>query len=132
MKKCSKCKEVKDLSEFGKDKNKKDKHSYTCKICRTENDYKRKNVLKNFHLTKKYGITLEEYNNLFFKQNGCCDICKKHQSEFKISLSVDHCHETGNIRGLLCSSCNRALGMYKESEEILLNAIKYIKKFGVI
>lgn len=78
------------------------------------------------HLSKNYGISVEEYNLLFEKQEGRCLICHKHQSELKRSLYVDHNHESGEVRGLLCASCNFLLGCAKDDINILLEAIKYL------
>lgn len=85
-----------------------------------------------------YGITLEEYNQILEKQKGCCAICGRHQSEThksrwkcKLSLSVDHNHITRQIRGLLCGTCNRAIGSLKVDElgdELLKKAIDYINR----
>ena len=61
-------------------------------------------------------------------QNGCCAICKGEEpSDFKGRLSIDHDHSSGKIRGLLCMKCNSGLGMFNDDEDILLNAIKYLK-----
>lgn len=79
---------------------------------------------------RKAGIknmTVKRYDELFLKQNESCGICKTHQSSFKRTLSVDHCHKTGNVRGLLCDNCNRALGYLKESKQIINNMLKYIE-----
>lgn len=79
----------------------------------------RKSVLKN-----KYNLTWEEYEKLFENQNGVCAICKG--IEEGRMLSVDHNHETGEVRGLLCGSCNRALGLFKDSPELLDIAKEYV------
>ena len=76
---------------------------------------------------KEYGITLDEYNEMFAEQNGCCAVCEKHQIEFKDSLSVDHCHETGDVRGLLCFKCNTGIGKLGDNIEGLERALKYLK-----
>ena len=78
------------------------------------------------HIWRKYKISLEQYQQMFDDQQGCCKICRRHQSEFKRRLGVDHCHKTGDVRGILCDDCNRGLGSYKDSEELLLSAIKYL------
>jgi len=83
--------------------------------------------VKNNELRKKFGITLEDYNKMYEEQNGCCKICNSSYSKEKQALSVDHCHITGKVRGLLCNTCNRALGMFKDSQEILESAAKYLK-----
>jgi len=77
-------------------------------------------------LISRYGITKEDYNLMFEKQNGNCAICCKHQSLFKKSLHVDHCHSTNRVRGLLCSKCNQAIGLFKDSQESMLRACKYL------
>ena len=68
-------------------------------------------------LKQKYGLTPEEYNRMFENQSGCCAICKKHQSEFKRRLAVDHDHGTGQVRGLLCGACNVLLGSMEKIEQ---------------
>lgn len=90
------------------------------------NSSKRKQMIKNGDLIRNFNITLDDYNKIFVDQEGCCAICKSHQSEFKLSLSVDHCHETGKIRGLLCGNCNMALGLLKDNILNLEEAIKYL------
>jgi len=86
-----------------------------------------KQKIKENYLINNYGINSENYNNMFNNQGGCCKICKIHQSELKISLCVDHDHVTGKIRGLLCSACNRAIGLLKDDYKILENAFMYLK-----
>ena len=81
---------------------------------------------KNNSLLKDHGITIEQYEMLFQKQDGKCAICLKHQTELRIRLAVDHCHKTNKIRGLLCDTCNRGIGFLKEDKEILTKAINYL------
>lgn len=81
---------------------------------------------KAYDLRKQFGITLEDYNQMFNNQNGCCAICNKHQGEFKKALAVDHNHSTGKIRGLLCFKCNTFLGKANDDVNVLSNAIKYL------
>ena len=83
---------------------------------------------KSRQLQKKYGITLDEYNQMFTDQNGCCAVCGKHESNQVRSLAVDHDHETGEVRELLCTSCNTSLGLLQENEEILLSMLAYIRR----
>jgi hypothetical protein len=83
--------------------------------------------IKNNMLKFSYGIGIEDYNQMFEIQGGCCAICGKHQSEFKKALCVDHNHETGQVRGLLCNACNSMLGYAFDNKIILGNAIKYLK-----
>jgi len=73
----------------------------------------------------KYGITPEYYEEMLNKQKGLCLICNSIMSEKNIC--IDHDHQTGKIRELLCRSCNVALGHFREDEEILKSAINYLK-----
>lgn len=77
-----------------------------------------------------YGIGLEDFLELLDKQRGKCAIClgvgfKMHEG-IKETLVVDHCHETGKVRGLLCNNCNRGLGLFKDSIGNLGAAIEYL------
>ena len=83
---------------------------------------------QNYHLKNTYGITMEDYDKLFQKQKGRCVICKKHQLELKNRLVVDHDHETGVIRGLLCYGCNSILGLSGDSRKVLENALLYLEE----
>ncbi len=82
-------------------------------------------------LKNKYNITLDDYNQMLFNQKGCCAICDIHHTKHRRSLSVDHCHTTGKIRGLLCDECNHMLGKVKDNITILKNSIKYLKHHGI-
>lgn len=81
-----------------------------------------------------YGITQDAYDNLLYKQNGVCAICGNPETVIirgtLCPLSVDHDHDTGAIRGLLCSTCNSALGLFKDNIENLSNAIDYLMGFN--
>jgi hypothetical protein len=84
-----------------------------------------RNQIKKISLKNNYNITLEEYNQLFESQNGKCAICNKEQQN-KL-LAVDHNHNTNQIRGLLCSKCNLALGLFYDNINNLKAAILYLK-----
>ena len=92
--------------------------------------YRQKHKAKARHgnLVRKYGIGLKEYDELFITQEGCCAICGTHQTELSRALVVDHNHETGEIRGLLCHKCNLTLGYVNDNIRVLINAIKYLEK----
>lgn len=84
-------------------------------------------IIRHDYLKKKYGISLEEFNQMVEKQNGCCAICGKHHSEnFMQSLCVDHDHKTGRVRGLLCRRCNAGIGNLNDSIQLLQNAVAYL------
>lgn len=82
-------------------------------------------INKNSRLKKIYGITLEEYKKLLSLQNNVCAICFR-PSDDKRDLSVDHNHETGKIRGLLCRNCNLGLGLLGDNKQMLLRACTYL------
>lgn len=126
MKKCTKCSKTRNLIEFYKHGPSKDGYRNHCIECCLEY---RNSKGKAKQLKQRYGISIDEYNVIFEEQNGCCAICKIHQSELKISLSVDHSHETGENRGLLCGKCNRGIGFLNDSIENLEGAISYLKRF---
>lgn len=92
------------------------------------NEGKYKEKQKSSFLMKKYGLSAEQYNQMFIEQGGRCKICNKHQSEFKRSLAVDHSHETNKIRGLLCHHCNGALGHFFEDISVMEKAILYLRE----
>lgn len=81
---------------------------------------------------KRYDLTKYEYNLLLHGQDNKCAICKA-QSGGKSGgrLVIDHCHETGEVRGLLCHSCNRGLGMFRDKLSLIVNAAKYLKETQV-
>lgn len=139
---CSYCSEEKPLTEdyFHKDKRRKGGFNHYCKVCRKEYGYLRykKNINKErerYHseegrdlwLNRKYNITSSEYDIILKAQKNCCAICGKHISKLKIRLCVDHDHNTGEIRGLLCGNCNKGLGFFDDSVALLVKATKYLK-----
>lgn len=75
-------------------------------------------------MLKKKGITVDDYERMFADQHGVCAICE--QPELTRRLSVDHNHESGAVRGLLCHRCNVAIGLFKENVEVMVNAIGYL------
>jgi len=95
---------------------------------------KNKDKYKCRMLRKKYGITYNEYKIMLKNQENCCAICKgqettrDHKKGKLRELSVDHCHTTLKIRGLLCSHCNRSLGLLKDSVVVLKAAVKYLEE----
>jgi hypothetical protein len=116
---CTVCKEHKLLEEFHSSPSKRDGKQSYCKQCRNSYNY----VLK-------YGITEEEYRELYIQQNGLCSICGGIPTGKYAKLYVDHDHISGEIRGLLCQGCNSGIGYLKDSEEIVLKAYSYLSKFG--
>ena len=88
-----------------------------------DNHYRYRDTCENKRLLYTYGITLLQYKELYNKQGGLCAICHKpetakHKSGCLCKLSVDHCHITKKVRGLLCLKCNTRLGMLEDIEFI--------------
>lgn len=141
-KKCPCCGEIKPTMEFSRHKNggKWGFHSY-CKECRNkkrkqyhlDNPEKCKRLKRKSDLKKKYGLIPEDLERMLRDQDNKCAICGQeiflHGSSVdknKIAR-VDHNHETGKIRGLLCNDCNRGIGLLKDSPLLLANALKYLE-----
>ena len=82
-------------------------------------------VRKKYHLSTTYGISLDDYNRMLSEQSGVCGICSNPPKDK--DLAVDHCHTTGKVRGLLCSSCNLAVGNIKESVKSAESLVNYLK-----
>lgn len=101
------------------------------KVWMAENREYRRQYSWELLLKNKYHITKEDYNNLFEVQKGCCAICKLHQENFEKRLYVDHNHETGKVRALLCVNCNMLIGHAQEDIEVLGKAIKYLNEHGL-
>ena len=83
-------------------------------------------------IKKLYGITEEEYLEMYESQGGVCKICgmaetSTHRKVVK-RLAVDHCHTTGKIRGLLCASCSTGLGLFRDTPDLLIKASNYLKE----
>jgi len=97
--------------------------------------YRRPSVklrVKKAQMRLKYGVSEEVVQELMDIQRGCCAICQDSlvSPESKRSFMIDHNHDTGEVRGLLCLSCNSAIGLLKEDEEVLTSAIRYLQKYN--
>jgi hypothetical protein len=80
------------------------------------------------HLMRKYGITIEQYDELLAQQGGGCAICGR-EPRPDISLHLDHDHETGQLRGILCFRCNNALGDLDDDVSLLREAVRYLESY---
>lgn len=131
IKVCSKCNIEKPLNNFGVNRATKDGFQYHCKKC--INLYAKRIYTPEYRADKnlrlKFGMTLEDYDSMLEQQDGKCAICKSEDSKGK-RFSVDHNHKTGEVRGLLCNPCNAALGLLKDSPEIINSAKEYLLKRG--
>ena len=79
------------------------------------------------HLKRKYGITLDDYEAMLVAQGGGCAICGAPEPDGQ-SLHVDHDHDTGAVRGLLCFTCNAGIGMFDHDIDLLSAAVDYLRR----
>ena len=126
MKLCVKCKETKPKSEFNKHKKNKDGLQGWCRSCSNKASAGWWEENPSSDLLRRYGITLEEKQDMMASQGGGCAICKEPFNSKK-HTHVDHCHTTNKIRGILCHACNTSLGGFKDSPKLLQRAIHYIE-----
>ena len=149
---CGKCRNLKSSSEFNLAKvTSKDKRGYQryCRQCMKDHaiDQRKKRKdngtaeefermsYKRWHrpakLKRVFGISQEEYDTLLEKQGGLCAICRGPETQryrgALMCLAVDHDHGTKKVRGLLCKSCNLAIGKFKESIDIVRRALQYLE-----
>ena len=138
-KKCSKCDEIKPHNFFHKDSSNKYGLSYWCKDCAKKSSKKHHSrkqksdpdyvaARRNYHISSKYGITSSEYDAKLKAQNSRCSICNINLFVKTHQCHLDHDHKTGKLRDFLCTNCNRGLGHFKDSPELLVNAANYLKK----
>ncbi len=119
----------------------KDGKNSRCKTCddKIRKKFREDNPLedwiasRNRNLKHFYGMDLDRYNQMLEEQNGGCKLCGLPEKLNKVagkfnSLSVDHCHDSGKVRGLLCNPCNRALGFFKHKPEVLNAAADYLRQ----
>jgi len=148
-KKCSRCKQMLSLTAFGKRRTAPDGLQGWCRICfnaarrqwRAANPGKsragdrrrwktnpaiRCHTCRKSQLRKKYSMSMEDYESLFKMQNGKCAICGHPPNRRR--LGVDHDHNTGAIRGLLCSKCNAGIGSLDDDPQRLQAAIDYLAR----
>lgn len=136
MKRCKKCEQELDTSFFSRRKKSKDGLQSTCKHCHSNRQKESywnggdKNRFRDRLLRQKYGINLEQYEQMLAAQGGVCAMCEsdspgrsRHGTDK--CFAVDHDHRTGAVRALLCQKCNLALGLLgddpKEAGMMLLD-----------
>jgi hypothetical protein len=125
---CSACTSWLPLDAFSKLKREPSGRATYCRLCKKKKNqkwgYKHQKKYTHNHL---YGITLEEREILWEKQNRCCGICKEPIPVQGNKSHLDHNHDTGKVRGLLCPTCNMGIGLLGEGR-FLIAAIQYLEK----
>jgi hypothetical protein len=131
---CRKCRERLPIDEFSRDKRSPDGHAPRCKNCRRE--WRRAEdprSVKDRFLRWRFGIGLDEYEGILAGQGGGCAICGNGNMQTRRKfLDVDHDHETGKVRGILCSPCNTALGLLREDPTRIARLAEYVRLHGGI
>lgn len=87
----------------------------------------RKRAMRDAYYRRTFGISADEFDVLLEAQGGCCAICRK-RPERAASLHLDHCHDTGAIRGILCGRCNQGLGLFGDDVGMLDAAVRYLRQ----
>lgn len=152
MKTCSKCKVPKEPKDFSKDRQRPDGLHGSCKACQRHHSIsylaknpeahkrvgedgltsrqrqvvKNPNLVRDYGLARRYGLTPESYERLLNEQGNACGICGETNQEWH----VDHDHITGKIRSILCRRCNLAIGFLKDSAKLAAAATTYLTKHG--
>lgn len=140
-KRCTQCGEEKPCAEFSKTRDGKygPVLRSNCKPCASNRAYQwyldnRDHAIatqRNTKMLKAYGLTVSAYNTLSEAQGHRCAVCNEPETVARgdrvMFLAIDHCHNTGRIRGLLCSNCNRAIGLLKDNVDVLRKAIDYLE-----
>jgi hypothetical protein len=143
-KQCTKCGTVKPAKDFYKERRVADGLTARCKQCMkadatTSYQSRKEEVLaahkekycakknREKHLMSHYGMTIEEWNEMFASQNYRCAICgSKHPMHNNGHFVVDHCHDLNFVRGILCGQCNSMLGLAKDDPDTLFDAAMYL------
>jgi hypothetical protein len=146
-KRCSKCRQWKPTSAFWQDLRKPDGLRSQCGTCAyaSRREWRRRNRdkvnainLKSYHkhkvargnaeMLRRYRFTRADYDHLLVDQNGCCAICRATSpGDTRSRFAIDHDHQTGQVRGLLCNACNLGLGKFKDRLDLLRAATAYLE-----
>ena len=136
---CTKCIMVKGVQHYNKRIASKDGLTSQCTQCLNTKAMKVRaktpEVTRERNLQTRFNMSISQYNDIFLKQKGRCVICFKAESTRDKNnnvkwLSVDHNHKTGEVRGLLCNSCNTGIGKLGDSTKVLQSAITYLNERG--
>lgn len=141
MRYCPDCDEERPLSEFYPDKRVKDGLTRRCRTHHSRSSYEsrqkrlaspsqRREYNRRYWRARRYGLLPADFDALLAAQDGVCAICRQAETDTwrgnVKDLAVDHDHETGRVRGLLCAQCNTALGKFRDDAELLRAAMSYL------
>ncbi|MCO5997109.1 endonuclease VII domain-containing protein [Actinoallomurus rhizosphaericola] len=126
MKYCAVCKKIKPVSEFGRNRAEPSGLASYCRRCHNktmaEIKAKKHGSTRSYHLQRRYGMTEREVEELAQRHGDVCLICLRRRA-----LHVDHDHATGEVRGMLCFTCNGALGQFKDDALVMRRAVDYLE-----
>lgn len=137
-KRCPKCETWKPVGEFHQRRGTENGYSCWCISCSREYDRERERAPVSeerqfrYNLKKNYDISLEDYDEMLASQHNGCAICGRTPEENARRLCVDHDHETGQLRGLLCAQCNSALGMIGDDIELARRLVAYLEFYDAL
>jgi hypothetical protein len=125
---CPRCQQTLPLSSFGSNRSSRDGYTSYCRSCHNtvgrETKIRLYGGTREYHLRHRYGITVAEFDALVETQGGTCAVCPGKPEH------VDHDHETGTVRGVLCFNCNQALGNVRDDPDILYGLVDYLARHG--
>lgn len=98
-----------------------------CKVCHSRSGKQDYETSRWLRIERSYGIDRATYETLLESQGGVCAICGNPERGKKNHLSIDHCHDTGKVRGLLCGRCNSGIGLLNDDPELLRSALSYLR-----
>jgi len=123
---CATCGRAKPVIEFPRNKRSTTGYHCYCKLCHNSRNRRfvkeRHGGSRHYHLRGRYGIGADEVDKLIRRQGGLCAVCR--ESEAK---QVDHDHETGAVRGIVCLLCNAAIGAFHDDPNLIRRAIAYVR-----
>lgn len=127
MKFCTKCKTSKPVDRFALSRGRSDGRNGWCKPCQSA---AAKGPKRRLRLLTEYGLSPEAFETLMREQNGWCAACRRPPTGLNpkdVNLHVDHDHWSGFVRGLLCNTCNRALGLLGDNSRYVRGLLRYIE-----
>lgn len=128
--KCRTCKTVKPNTAFIISEKSANGYLGRCKECTDYYNTNKQRLQKDYMLKSTYGIDINHFEKMLELQKYSCEICKIHQDNITGPLCVDHCHITGEVRGLLCFRCNSSIGKFEDDINLLTSAINYLQKYS--
>ena len=124
-KRCPDCDEIKTLDQFPRHRSRRDGRGEYCKPCHNKRGRENKRLNggnRHYHLKGRYGVGAPEVDLMIASQDGLCVLCR-----IRPAKQVDHDHETGAVRGILCLLCNAGLGAFGDDPKVIASAIEYLE-----